>query len=61
MVSDLQREEKTEVSEEVGGVIKRKWNHNADLPQIPPPPPFFPFPHKTPGQFIDNGDRYMPD
>lgn len=60
MVSDLQREEKTEVSEEVGGVIKGKWNHNARLPQIPPHL-FFPFPHKTPGQFIDNGDRYMPD
>lgn len=45
MVSDLQREEKTEVSEEVGGVIKGKWNHNAHLPQIPPHL-FFPFPIK---------------
>lgn len=54
--------EDIEVSEEELG--KGKLNDNAHLPQTLPPSPTHRLsssPCKTPGQFIDNDDRYMPD
>lgn len=61
MVSDLWREEKTLRS------VKRGWEKENEMimrtflkPSLPPPP--LSSSHcKTPGQFIDNDDRYMPD